>query len=158
LTDILVNEFGLGDALAGWTLQRAVGVSGDGRSITGWGLNPAGNTEAWIAYLGPAATLLGDYNNNGAVDAADYVVWRNSVGQTGSGLAADSDASGTIDAGDYNLWRASFGRTAAGAAAVDGRHVNGAIPEPSALVLIASAVASINLARRRRLRQRDFSR
>ena len=26
--------------------------------------------------------MVGDYNNNGKVDAADYVLWRNNVGTT----------------------------------------------------------------------------
>jgi hypothetical protein len=47
----------------------------------------------------------GDFDNDGTVDAADYVVWRNGLGTT------DNQA-------DYNAWRANFGHTAAGAAAV----------------------------------------
>ncbi len=46
---------------------------------------------------------LGDYNQNGFVDAADYVVWRNTLGQIGAGLAADGNNNGTIDAADYDL-------------------------------------------------------
>jgi hypothetical protein len=65
--------------------------------------------------------LTGDYNRNGSVDAADYIVWRNSLGQTGTGLAADGNGNGQVDAGDYNLWRANFGRTstASGASALE---------------------------------------
>jgi serralysin len=55
--------------------------------------------------------LPGDYNNNGTVDLADYVLWRNSLGQTGDDLAADGNHNGLIDAGDYDLWRANFGRS-----------------------------------------------
>jgi sugar lactone lactonase YvrE len=51
----------------------------------------------------------GDYNENGIVDAADYIVWRNSLGQVGTGLAADGDGDGRIDADDRNVWRAQFG-------------------------------------------------
>jgi hypothetical protein len=58
--------------------------------------------------------LIGDYNANGTVDAADYIVWRNSVGQVGAGLPADGNGNGQIDAADYNLWRANFGRTLPG--------------------------------------------
>jgi serralysin len=60
--------------------------------------------------------FAGDYNNNGTVDAADYVLWRNTVGQTGAGLAADGNGNGTVDAADYNIWRANFGRTLGAAA------------------------------------------
>src|SRR2546426_91216 len=33
----------------------------------------------------------GDYNDNGVVAAADYVLWRKTEGTTGEGLKADSD-------------------------------------------------------------------
>src|SRR5262249_1443813 len=33
-----------------------------------------------------AAPLPGDFNHNGAVDAADYAVWRDTLGQSGAGL------------------------------------------------------------------------
>jgi hypothetical protein len=54
-------------------------------------------------------SLVGDYNENGVVDAADYVVWRHTLGETGAGLAADGDGSGAVDQADYDLWRANFG-------------------------------------------------
>jgi serralysin len=57
--------------------------------------------------------LVGDYNRNGTVDAADYVVWRNTTSQAVPPFSgADGNGNGTIDAGDYNIWRANFGRTA----------------------------------------------
>ena len=40
-----------------------------------------------------AALLDGDYNVDGVVDAADYVVWRDSLDETGRGLAADGTGS-----------------------------------------------------------------
>lgn len=55
--------------------------------------------------------LIGDYNADGVVDTADYTVWRDSFGATGTGLAADGDASGAIDENDYALWKANFGAT-----------------------------------------------
>jgi hypothetical protein len=58
-------------------------------------------------------TLTGDYNGNGTVDASDYVVWRNTLGEVGippfSG--ADGDGDGTISQNDYIVWRANFGKT-----------------------------------------------
>lgn len=56
--------------------------------------------------------FAGDYNRNGAVDAADYVVWRKLQGSTGAGLPADADQNGIVDAADYDVWTAHFGRTA----------------------------------------------
>ena len=81
--------------------------------------------------------LVGDYNGDGAVDAADYTVWRDSLGQevASPGLGADGDGSGVIDQGDLNVWRANFGATATS--------TSEAIPEPSALTLLALAAASL---------------
>jgi hypothetical protein len=50
-------------------------------------------------------TLAGDFNNNGVVDTADYVLWRN-----GGPLA--NDPTPGVQPADYNVWRANFGRTA----------------------------------------------
>ena len=63
------------------------------------------------------AGVLGDYNLNGVVDAADYTVWRNTLGQVADGLAADGNASGTIDAGDYDVWKSTSAKRPAVAAA-----------------------------------------
>jgi hypothetical protein len=58
--------------------------------------------------------LVGDFNQNGEVDAADYVVWRHAMA---NGVAARSsaDGSGTMDAADYDVWRANFGQSVAAA-------------------------------------------
>jgi PEP-CTERM motif len=55
----------------------------------------------------------GDYNFSGVVDAADYVVWRDTLGEVvaNPGNGADGDLSGTIDQGDYDFWKSAFGTT-----------------------------------------------
>ena len=59
--------------------------------------------------------LFGDYNHDGIVDAADYTVWRNSLGT--SGLApyqgADGSGNGTVGLEDYGVWKSHFGETLA---------------------------------------------
>lgn len=55
------------------------------------------------------ARVTGDYNGNGVVDASDYVMWRNSLNQTGSSLPADGNANGAVDFGDFTVWRSNFG-------------------------------------------------
>lgn len=75
----------------------------------------------------------GDYNHNGTVDAADYVVWRNTLGQTGAGLPADGFEDGLIDDFDYFIWRENFGHTSgSGASAMAAL----AVPEPETLTLV----------------------
>lgn len=51
LHEILVADYGLN--LTGWQLSGAKGISGDGTVIVGFGTNPAGQTEGWIADLRP---------------------------------------------------------------------------------------------------------
>lgn len=74
-----------------------------------------------------AAGLAGDYNLDGVVDAADYTVYRDTLGST-TELAADGDASGAIDAADYTVWAGHYG---------DGGSPGVAIPEPGAGWLVA---------------------
>ncbi len=98
-----------------------------------------------ITYLPP-----GDFNEDGLVDAADYTVWRDNLGQTGIGLQADSDGNGIVDAADYDAWKLSFGTTsfvvsAPGAAGLATALV---VPEPSSLAsIVAAAVLLLRFAR-----------
>lgn len=52
--------------------------------------------------------LLGDYNQDGAVNAADYTVWRDSLG-SGNVLAADGDGNLIIGQGDYGVFASRYG-------------------------------------------------
>ena len=66
----------------------------------------------------PAA--FGDYDRNGAVDAADYVVWRKSLGTVVMLYeGADGDGSGMIDDSDRAVWRAHFNLVPGPLASVD---------------------------------------
>ena len=51
LLDVLTNDYGLN--LTGWTLRSPTAVSQNGCVIVGWGINPAGQTEGWMADLTP---------------------------------------------------------------------------------------------------------
>jgi hypothetical protein len=83
--------------------------------------------------------LRPDYNGNGMVDAADYTVWRNSLGQTGNGLAADGNGDKVVDAGDYDVWRSLFGRTTVGS----GSSISATVPEPGSIFLLLVAVLTV---------------
>jgi hypothetical protein len=98
----------------------------------------AGGNDAFVAKFidGPA----GDYNNNGTVDAADYVVWRDGLGTT-------------FTQGEYDVWRANFGKTVAGAAALadtPSTESSTTIPEPVSAVLVNFEVLPLVAARRRK--------
>jgi hypothetical protein len=54
--------------------------------------------------------LPGDFNRDGDVGAADFVVWRKTLGTSVPNFSgADGDGSGVVDQADYGLWRANFG-------------------------------------------------
>jgi len=55
IQDILTTD--LGFDLTGWTLEEATGVSADGRTIVGNGINPNGNSEAWVAVVPEPSTF-----------------------------------------------------------------------------------------------------
>jgi hypothetical protein len=88
------------------------------------------------------AQLDADYNADGAVDQADYDVWR---GAYGSGLAAaDGNGDGLVDAADYTLWRDQLG------ARLFTFQVGSAVPEPAAAALALLATAGWLSSPRRR--------
>jgi hypothetical protein len=92
-----------------------------------------GSTWADVAI----APLAGDFNSDGRVDAADYVVWRKGLGTT-------------YTQDNYNAWRANFGATLE----ADGSSVgNGtaAVPEPAAwaVVIAGMCFCSLSSARKR---------
>ena len=84
-----------------------------------------------------ATVLTGDYNLDGIVSAADYSVWRNSLGAIGENLAADGNGNGRVDAADYALWKSNFGMSAgSGSGGLAG---GGSVPEPAGLMPLAVA-------------------
>ena len=86
--------------------------------------------------------LTGDFNRDGIVDAADYTVWRDQLGETGN-LAADANEDNVVDAKDYDLWKSNFGQSElAGAAST-------AVPEPAAAILALFAASGLALRSRR---------
>jgi len=98
----------------------------------------------WEVIAPPVPTLFGDYNNNGVVDAADYVVWRERLGQN---VTIPNDmTSGNVGTGDYAVWRMNYGLMGSGSAALAG------VPEPAAFMLAIAGGSLIFVVRRKRRR------
>ncbi len=99
--------------------------------------------------FGTPVGLPGDYNNDNRVGAADYAVWRKSVGTTN--LAADGNGDGTIDTKDYDVWRAYFGQTFTppGSSATGSPSALTTVPEQPSLLLIIPFFAAGPAARYR---------
>jgi hypothetical protein len=89
-----------------------------------------------VSLATPGVRLTGDYNGDGQVNTADYVVWRDRLGTSATpGAGADGDGDGVITGSDYYEWRGRYGDTVAAAISV---------PEPTgastAAALLFSAV------------------
>ena len=116
------------------TFAEARAINNDGL-ITGMGNyydGPGGLSDgsAHSSWMSPASlsTIPGDFNGNGVVDAADYVVWRKTDG-TPAG---------------YNAWRTHFGQpTGARTGTVGASSTQVAVPEPATLVLLVIATAGL---------------
>jgi hypothetical protein len=96
-----------------------------------------------------ATALAGDYNNDGAVDAADYVVWRKNLGRdfnlNGNGDESGGSA-GVVDAADYAWWRQYFGNSNPGVGSTS-QGIGSAVPEPHGLVLLVIGLVCTSLTR-----------
>jgi hypothetical protein len=84
-----------------------------------------------MLYYGAAPGLNGDFNNDGVVDAADYLAWRKN--------------DGTLEG--YNAWKNNFGASTPGAGGGD--NAGGSVPEPALGILFLPVAAMLALVRRR---------
>jgi hypothetical protein len=81
--------------------------------------------------------LPGDFNYDGTVDAADYVVWRKGLGTT-------------YTQDDFNTWRANFGTTLyPGGGAMDSFDI--AAPEPGSHALLLFLIIGVLITSRGRI-------
>jgi sugar lactone lactonase YvrE len=88
-------------------------------------IGPVGLQNPWDVALVVLQSRTGDFNGDGAIDAADYVVWRKGLG-----------TKYTPD--DYTIWRARFGETAG-----SGSLFRAPVPEPAnALFLVLGTAVS----------------
>ena len=85
----------------------------------------------------------GDYNDDGVVDAADYVVWRKLTPNASSGLPAHDATPTTVGSDDYDTWVENFGDSESGAGN------NAPVPEPTTCLSLLIAAAFAAIARRR---------
>lgn len=91
--------------------------------------------------------LIGDYNQDGKVDAADYVIWRNNSGTTN--ILPNDAIGGVIGPSQYNQWRSHFGQSAG--IGTSGSLIT--IPEPAVALFLISGFAAVGLLRASMLRR-----
>jgi hypothetical protein len=91
-------------------------------------VNNAGTSFTLVA---PPTGLLGDFNEDDVVDAADYVVWRKN--ETDNNPLPNDDGLLT-QVERFDLWRANFGETPG-----SGAGGSAPIPEPSSWLMLVMA-------------------
>jgi hypothetical protein len=108
--------------------------------IDDWQSLSGGAIRTWYDGVGYALVtdvmmgLAGDYNNNGVVDAADYTVWRDHLGDLDETAINDNGDGGGITMSDYTYWKDNFGNTLQGSG--QGNAQLASVPEPAAAALL----------------------
>ncbi len=97
------------------------------------------------------ASIAGDYNHDGQVNAADYTVWRDTLGSTAD-LRADGNGDHTVNAADYDVWKNHFGTSGSGAGAT------AAVPESASLLLALSGLVALVCGGRSHAARRNLAR
>jgi len=102
------------------------------------------NGEVYLLDLTKGTTLYsivvapGDYNADGVVNSADYLVWRKSLA-TGD-LRADGNGDLVIDEADLEVWQTHFGTTYGASGAGNSAAHHAQVPEPRAGALLLGAL------------------
>jgi len=139
--------FGVGYTDAAPTANTsAIGGQDDVR-VYGTALTSAELEAVRQSNAGTGPAVPGDYNSNGIVDAADYVLWRK-----GGPLANEVDTPGTINAADYTEWRKRFGNpsSGSGAGAAFSSEPPFSVPEPTTLAFCFMTAGGVPIRRRYR--------
>ncbi len=131
----LDSEVSTGTQILGLLFPRDDGLGSGG--LTGLDLT-------MVAAVGaPPLADVYDFNGNGVVDAADYVLWRN------GDPAADGNHDTFVNQADYDIWKAHFGQNVPGSSAS-----LSVVPEPMSLVLLIVGSAAMGMIVSTRQRQR----
>ncbi len=102
-----------------------------------------------------AGPVVGDYNNDGTVDSADYVTWRRQLGAA-TIINRDPNNAGAVGQADFLAWRTHFGQTGVtGSGAAQQVGLDAAVPEPATGVLSLLSLAAILRRRCRSCRTRS---
>ena len=103
---LAVDELGLQLASDQNNAARIIDGDNDGTATV-----DIGAVETVFLPIGPSA----DFDNDGDVDEADYLLWQSGFG-TASPVRANGDANldGRVDAADYTLWRNQLGSFSGG--------------------------------------------
>lgn len=141
---------------AGGEVRKLSGPLVSGGDVLDWKFSPDGSQLVYRAdqevdglfelfsvdWNFSSAPLEGDFNGDGAVDAADYTKWRDGFGSL-------------YTANDYATWKSNFGRSSGSAASAPGSAGSNVatVPEPATFFLAALAAIARGISVRRQSSQ-----
>jgi hypothetical protein len=120
--------------------------------------------ELQVLPLAGSTSPLGDFNNNGQTDAADYTLWRDSLGSN-TPLPNDNGLGTPISQAHYSLWSTNFGSSGGSGPSATPSFVGvdftieevslssvvSAVPEPSTTLLLTLVMGALATCYGRRL-------
>ncbi len=123
-----------------WTISYTGNIVWDDKDLgTLTSISDMGGVDVVLKGLSSVivpAGVTGDYNNNGVVDAADYVLWRN-------GGPLQNDPTPGVQPADYDAWKANFGKIPGSGSSLT------AVPEPTTIVFaLIGVLGTMGLYRR----------
>jgi hypothetical protein len=134
----------------GWIGIRIDNEADATGAVVGYGYETEPGVDIAAGDTGPVAPDA-DYNDDGAIDGADFLLWQRQFGTSVTAFSgADGNGNGVVDAPDLALWQTGFGSaTAAGHVAA------AAIPEPGSILLcgLSGLLLICRFALKRRSRQ-----
>ena len=104
-------------------------------------IHPGGDLGTPGTFGAVSTTNDADFNNDGIVNGADFLIWQRGFGVGSSHAAGDADGSGTVNAADLAWWKTTFGTST-------GMVSFAAVPEASSIVLFGMALIAVGAVRR----------
>ena len=105
-------------------------------------IHPGGDLGTPGLFGAAPTTNDADFNDDGIVNGADFLIWQRGFGAGTSHTAGDADGNETVNAADLAWWKSTFGTSGAGSSVA-------AVPEPSSIVLSGAGIIAARARRRR---------
>jgi probable HAF family extracellular repeat protein len=88
-----------------WILSSCTCISRDGTALAGFGFNPSGQTEAWVARI--PGVCRADVNGDGSVNVQDFLVYLQAFAAADS--SADLNGDGSVTVQDFLVFLNLYG-------------------------------------------------